>query len=105
MADLFDICENPPPRPTFDGATFDEEKDGERLRRQLEAVKDVMSDGAWRTLAEISAATGAPEASASARIRDLKKAKFGGHTVNRRRRAGQENRGIFEYQLLLKKGE
>jgi predicted transcriptional regulator len=43
-------------------------------RRQARRVIGCMADGAWRTLAEISAATGDPEASVSARLRDMRKA-------------------------------
>jgi hypothetical protein len=41
--------------------------------RQIMAVYDVMKDGRFRTLAEIANAAKPSEASASARIRDLKK--------------------------------
>jgi len=58
-----------------------------------------MRDGEWRTLGEISEATGHPEASVSARLRDFRKPRFGGHTVNRRR--GKWVGGSWwEYQLL-----
>lgn len=48
--------------------------DRARLGKQLRKVRDYFeaNRGRWLTLAEISAATGAPEASASARFRDLK---------------------------------
>jgi hypothetical protein len=57
-----------------------------------------MIDGQWRTLAEISAVIRCPEASVSARLRDLRKNKFGGYLVERRRR-GAERRGLFEYRV------
>lgn len=81
--------------PSRDGATFDQEKDGTRLGLQHRAVFDLMRDGRWRTLAEIEDATGHPQASVSARLRDFRKPRFGGHRVNRRRRT----EGSFEYQL------
>ena len=64
-----------PARPLFDGTTFDEEQDGERLTNQLARVKAYMlaNAGTPKTLSEISRATRAPEASVSARIRDLRK--------------------------------
>lgn len=74
-------------------STICQEIDGERLGRQLVAVRDCMADGQWRTLREISQATGAPEASASARLRELR---HDGHTVERRRR-GDPRAGIWEY--------
>lgn len=84
--------------PLFGGSTFVESLDCDRLRHQLGRVRSLMLDGVWRTLAEISAVTGDPQASISARIRDLRKDRFGGYRVDRRRRAEAE-RGIFEYRV------
>ncbi len=81
----------------FDGLTFHRDDDGERLTTQLRTVRDLMRDGQWRTLQEIEAATGFPQASISARLRDLRKPKFGGYIINRRRR-GNSDKGIHEYQ-------
>ncbi len=83
----------------FDGVTYEPKFDATRLRGEMARVYKLMSDSYWRTLREISDLTGDPEASVSARLRDLRKTKFGGHTVNRRRR-GNPKQGIFEYQLL-----
>ena len=79
-----------------DGATFHMEHDSARLGRLLDAVRDRMGDGRWWTLARLSAVTGGSEAGVSARIRDLRKPRFGGHTVDRRRTDG----GLWEYRLL-----
>jgi hypothetical protein len=49
---LFDIA------PLFDGETFDPALDGDRLRRQLRRVYQVMRDGRWRSLDEIATLTG-----------------------------------------------
>jgi len=81
-----------------DGQTFDSALDGERLNAQTKRVYSLMSDGNWRTLREISAAVGDPEASVSARLRDLRKPKFGAFIVDRRRR-GEPSLGIWEYRL------
>ena len=81
-----------------DGETFEPDKDRARLNRQALAVFNLMIDGRWRTLAEISRATAHPEASVSARLRDLRKEKFGKFTVERSRR----DRGLFEYRLSRK---
>jgi DNA-binding Lrp family transcriptional regulator len=70
---------------TFGGDTFNERLDGDRLRRQLAAVRAAMFDNQWRTLKQLSKEVGAPEASVSARLRDLRKKKFGGHVVERQR--------------------
>lgn len=83
----------------FDGDTFDPEKDGERLLKQLVAVREFMADERWHSLAEISAGVDAPEASVSARLRDLRKLKFGAWRVNRRSR-GDRRSGLYEYQML-----
>lgn len=81
-----------------DGSTFNAAKDTGRLNRQAQLVFDVMRDGGWYTLAELSARTGQPEASVSARTRDFRKARFGSHTVERRRRSA----GTFEYRLTVR---
>ena len=83
--------------PDHDGATYDRALDKKRLNAQTRRVYDLMRDGEWRTLRALSARTGDPEASVSARLRDLRKAKFGGFTVDRRRAA---DGGTFEYRLL-----
>lgn len=82
----------------FDGATFDASRDGSRLGEQMHAVFAAMKDGQYRTLSDIARMTGAPEASVSARLRDMRKPRFGGHTVNRQ----YLRRGLFQYQLLVK---
>ena len=83
----------------FDGATYQPELDFERLSGQHRRTWILMNDGRWRTFNEISAITGDPPASISARLRDFRKIKFGGHVVNRRRR-GEPGSGLFEYQVL-----
>lgn len=80
----------------FDGDTFNQCLDGPRLTGQLYRVSSAVKDGRWRTLFEISSKTGDPEASVSARLRDLRKSRFGGFNVERRRIAG----GLYEYRLL-----
>ena len=87
----------------FDGVTFDRAKDGRRLGRQLERVRAVMADGRWRTLRALSDAVDAPEASTSARLRDLRKEKHGGLWVQRRRKAG--TKGAWEYRVACGQGE
>lgn len=85
----------------FDGSTFDAALDTVRLSRQAQLVFDLMRDGQWRTLAEITRAIGSgSEAGVSARLRDFRKPKFGGFVVDRRRRGDGEH-GFFEYQLRL----
>lgn len=97
--------------PMFDGETFVPEFDAARLSGQLAAVYQLMSDGEWRTLAGIGHAVRrvpgcerATEASLSARLRDLRKPRFGAHTVEHRRRGDAEG-GFWEYRLVLEEGE
>lgn len=82
----------------FDGATYEPPLDRERLTGQLRRVYELMRDARWRTLTEIREVAGGSEAACSARLRDLRKARFGGHTVERRRR-GDGRAGLFEYRL------
>lgn len=80
----------------FDGATFHKPRDGKRLNAQLSAVYRALSDGQWHTLAQLSEMTGAPEASCSARYRDLSKPKFGGFCTEKKFVA----RGLWMYRLV-----
>jgi hypothetical protein len=82
--------------PQFDGATFQPERDGERLTRQLDRVKELMLDGQWRSLPQIAALVGGSEAGVSARLRDLRKPRNGAYTVNRR----HVEDGLHEYQVI-----
>ena len=84
----------------FEGATFDVAEDSDRLSRQLDAVRRLMGDGQWRTLAEVALEAGytvAAVASVSARLRDLRKARWGRHVVERRRRCA----GLWEYRFSI----
>jgi hypothetical protein len=71
--------------PHFDGETYDPPKDQKRLTRQLERVYELVKTGEWYTLAEIAAKTGDPEGSIGARLRDLRKEKFGAYDIRRKR--------------------
>ena len=97
MSDQLDLFEGR--MPPFDGSTYEPEFDCERLGTQMRKVYRVMFDGAWRTLPELSEKTGYPQQSISARLRDLRKEKFGSHRVARRAR-GERVRGLFEYRLV-----
>jgi len=83
----------------FDGPDYDAVLDEDRLTAQLSRVKRLMLDGRWRTLREISNSTLDPPASVSARLRDLRKSRFGAYLVERRRR-GPGIRGLFEYRVV-----
>lgn len=82
--------------PDFDGDTYKRGRDKSRLTHQLQAVKAYMADAQWHTLMTISSKVGYPEASVSARLRDLRKEKFGGYLVERR----YVERGLWEYRVM-----
>ncbi len=88
--------------PDFDGETYDRALDHKRLTGQLGKVYDAMSDHGWYTLAQLRRKTDAPEASISARMRDLRKKKFGGHTVSSIRLS---TNGLWWYKLQPKATE
>lgn len=79
----------------FDGATYRRARDQARLGGQLGRVTDALADGRWWTLAQLAEHTGDPEASVSARIRDLRKGRFGGWTVVAENLGG----GTWRYRL------
>ena len=81
----------------FDGDDYQHERDFTRLKKQAERIYSFVADSKWTTLREISAATGAPEASVSACLRDLRKPKYGGHTVEKRYVGG----GIYQYRVIF----
>lgn len=111
----------PEPRPTFDGPL--DEGDPARLATLLERVRAFMVYGPlfalyleddsgeevlvrniaiverWFTLDEIQKSVGGTTASVSARLRDLRKKKFGGWDVQRRHR-GDPKRGLYEYRAI-----
>lgn len=79
----------------FDGATYDHDRDRVRLTAQLRRIFLIVTDGEWHTLREISHKTGDPEPSVSTRLRDFRKPRFGGWTVDRR----YVSNGLHEYRL------
>lgn len=84
----------------FTGDNYSPKNDDERLTGQLKRIFDLMKDGNWRTLSEISEITGDPQASISAQLRHLRKVRFGLHIVLKRNR-GDRGHGLFEYRLIL----
>lgn len=94
-------------RATFDGETYEPARDQVRLSGQLQAVYDVLGDGKWYRLTQLAYLASlqlggkrVSEASASARLRDLRKPRFGAHTIERRSIGG----GLFEYRMLANYG-
>ena len=86
-----------------DGKTYDPALDKARLNKQLGRVFEVMSDGEPRSLSDIArfstalgfAGSHDSEAAVSARIRDLRKKKFGGYDVHSERIEG----GLWHYWI------
>lgn len=95
MSDAPDLLDWQPPTPR--GDTFDADRDGARLADQARRVLAATLDLGWLTLAEISAAALAPEASVSARLRDLRASGF---VVDRK----YIRRGLCRYRVTRAAG-
>lgn len=80
----------------FSGDDYVSSRDRPRLSTQLEAIRAYMQGKGPLTLETISRATGAPHASVSAQIRNLRKAQFGSHTIVRRHLGA----GLYSYELV-----
>ncbi len=85
----------------FDGSDYNHDDDSARLSGQIRDIFMHMKDGRWRTLNEIEGALRYPQASISAQLRNLRKSRFGGHVIDKRRR-GDRKGGLFEYSLEVK---
>lgn len=83
--------------PSRDGQTYDHARDARRLAGQHARVLAYMRHGRWATLSQIATNTGDPEASVSARLRDLRKPQHGGYKIERR----YVCRGLHEYRLVI----
>ena len=68
-----------------------------RLNRQQARVWAILKDERWHTINEIAEWCGVPPQSVSARIRDLRKEKYGSHTVERE----ALGRGLYRYRLRI----
>jgi hypothetical protein len=89
------------PHIKFDGETV-RAIDIPRLAGQIASVYGLMKDGQFRTLLEIATACGCLETSAGARLRDLRKERFGAHEVESRQIS--TNPLVFEYRVILNHG-
>ena len=81
----------------FGGYTYDPEQDRERLCGQMEEVVLLMSDGEWRTLADVKKSVGCRETAASARLRDIRKI-WGKGAMQSERVKG----GLWRYRSLVR---
>ena len=83
----------------FNGSDYQQGRDSQRLGIQLSKIYNLMKDGIHRSLSQIEAATGEPQASISAQLRHLRKERFGSHTVNK----NYLGEGLYTYQLIINK--
>lgn len=65
-----------------------------RTQRLVEKCRVLMAGGAWWTIAQMALVLGCSEYTASARIRDQRKKRYGGHRVVKRPVPGG-----FEYRM------
>ncbi len=65
----------------------------------VEQVFDFMADGRWHALTEVASKTGLPVQSVSARLRDLRKPRFGRFTVDRMKMWGKPT--VYVYKVGL----
>jgi hypothetical protein len=91
----FDALPIAPPPGKFNGSDYVPTRDDVRLRGQQLRIWELMRDHRWRTLQQISEATGDPEASISAQLRHLRKPRFGGFTINKEHLGN----GLFQYRI------
>lgn len=82
---------------SFDGPHLNA-ADVTRLTGLFLRVYSKVLDGQWHTLRELAESCQGSEASISARFRDLRKARWGSHTVEKRRTA---KAGVWEYRVLV----
>jgi hypothetical protein len=81
-----------------------EPEDPERLGRQLKAIRQIMSDGEWRTFKEIQTILAteydiaADSPGISARLRDFRKPQFGGHDLQKYKVAN----GLWKYRVVMR---
>jgi len=88
----------------FDGPNDEADSTREpRLARQIVRVYEALQgvNGAWIPLPILAHMASAPEASVSARMRDLRKPRFGAHTVYRKHLQD----GLYAYCLVPGSGD
>lgn len=81
------------------GPLFNPHPDAPRLQAGMAKVLAFTLGPDWRTLRQIERATGVPQASASAHLRHLTRAEWGGYIKQRRKVPGQP--GLHEYRLMV----
>lgn len=88
-------------RPRFPGPSFDPVVDEVRLTGLQSAIFELMRDCQWRTFSQIKAKINrGSENGIAAMLRNLRSKARGKHTVNKRR-VGNPEHGLYEYQLIV----
>ena len=82
-------------KPRFNGSDYVPARDDARLAAQHSTIKQLMRDRKWRTLGEIEAVTGYPQASISAQLRHLRKKRFGAFIIEKK----YLGRGLYAYRM------
>lgn len=82
------------------GPAYDSVLDGERIRRQMQTIKEYMLQEEWKTLQEMENMLHYPQASISAELRHLRKVRFGGYAVDKRRRQCAVGK-VWEYRVRV----
>lgn len=85
--------------PDFDGADYQPDRDKQRLTTGQHKVRMYMENAGWKTIMQISEALDMYPPSVSADLRNLRKERFGGRTVDRR----YVRNGVYEYYLVPEK--
>ena len=80
----------------FDGNDYVHTRDSARLTGQIQRIYDELKSGAWFTLRALAEKTGAPEASISAQLRNLRKERFGSHNIEKMHLGN----GLYTYRLV-----
>ncbi len=80
----------------FDGVDFQPKRDDARLSNQYIRIWNVMHGAGPQTLSQVSLKTRDPEASISAQLRHMRKARFGGHTIKK----VYIGNGLYTYELI-----
>jgi len=73
---------------------------GPKAKTRREIIFEIMSDGKWRTLKSIREQTIYLDSSISSQLRDFRKDKFGGHTLEKRHLGDM----LWEYKLIVNEG-
>jgi hypothetical protein len=88
--------------PEFGGSTFDHKRDAADFRCQLDRTRGIMLGGGWHTLEYLASEVGCSEATVSARLRDLRKPRYGAYNIEKRVKVGTKR--VYEYRMGFEHG-